>query len=101
MLYSTGPGTYQHGTTLTKKGGLMITKDRRFRGTDNENPGPGSYEVSIYIDMLMESLLIYLFEYILCIFYQPECYMINVLKNNCGVKPMTASLEMPLGGHKQ
>ncbi|XP_013412184.1 sperm-tail PG-rich repeat-containing protein 2 [Lingula anatina] len=42
-----GPGTYEFGSQLARKGGLMVTKDKRFRKEiKNEVPGPGAYEFS-------------------------------------------------------
>ncbi|KAK3090851.1 hypothetical protein FSP39_015224 [Pinctada imbricata] len=41
-----GPGAYDAKDSLVGKGGLMVTKDRRFRDSKAEGPGPGSYEFS-------------------------------------------------------
>ncbi|XP_060071490.1 sperm-tail PG-rich repeat-containing protein 2-like [Ylistrum balloti] len=41
-----GPGAYQHQEGINKKGGLMVTKDKRFKEIKAEGPGPGSYEFS-------------------------------------------------------
>ncbi|GFO23626.1 sperm-tail PG-rich repeat-containing protein 2-like [Plakobranchus ocellatus] len=40
-----GPGAYE-SPYHTGKGGLMVTRDRRFRQDMEEFPGPGTYEVS-------------------------------------------------------
>jgi len=40
-----GPGAYQHRDAMSKKGGLMIMKDKRFKELKSDGPGPGSYEV--------------------------------------------------------
>ncbi|KAK7501035.1 hypothetical protein BaRGS_00007915, partial [Batillaria attramentaria] len=39
-----GPGTYEAPNTLTGKGGLMVTHDKRFRQSIEDKPGPGAYE---------------------------------------------------------
>ncbi|KAK6187746.1 hypothetical protein SNE40_005703 [Patella caerulea] len=42
-----GPGAYDNNTnTLTKKGGLMVSRNKRFHNFKNEAPGPGTYEFS-------------------------------------------------------
>ncbi|KAL8580946.1 hypothetical protein ACOMHN_017513 [Nucella lapillus] len=42
-----GPGAYDSRATLEAKGGLMVTRDKRFRqGVNEETPGPGAYEFS-------------------------------------------------------
>ncbi|KAK3801535.1 hypothetical protein RRG08_066725 [Elysia crispata] len=40
-----GPGAYG-SQRQTAKGGLMITKDKRFKQDMDDFPGPGTYEVS-------------------------------------------------------
>ena len=45
MVILLGPGAYESKEGLTRKGGLMVTKDKRFRDLKSEGPGPGSYEV--------------------------------------------------------
>lgn len=45
-LENPGPGAYNSKDTLVKKGGLMVTKDKRFREIKEEGPGPGAYEFS-------------------------------------------------------
>jgi hypothetical protein len=40
-----GPGEYDMPSTQTRQGGLMVTKDIRFRPQKSEVPGPGNYEV--------------------------------------------------------
>lgn len=41
-----GPGAYEQKQTLVEKGGLMVTRDKRFRYEIEDKPGPGSYEFS-------------------------------------------------------
>ncbi|KAK7112355.1 sperm-tail PG-rich repeat-containing protein 2-like [Littorina saxatilis] len=41
-----GPGTYEAKATLHDKGGLMVTRDKRFRYTVEDKPGPAAYELS-------------------------------------------------------
>lgn len=41
-----GPGAYESKEGLARKGGLMVTKDKRFKDLKSEGPGPGSYEFS-------------------------------------------------------
>uniref|UniRef100_A0A8W8IEC1 Sperm-tail PG-rich repeat-containing protein 2 n=1 Tax=Magallana gigas TaxID=29159 RepID=A0A8W8IEC1_MAGGI len=41
-----GPGAYDSKEGLARKGGLMVTKDKRFKDLKSEGPGPGSYEFS-------------------------------------------------------
>ncbi|CAH1795521.1 unnamed protein product [Owenia fusiformis] len=41
-----GPGSYDFDSRLNKKGGLMVTKDNRFKEKINDMPGPGTYEYS-------------------------------------------------------
>ncbi|XP_046845366.1 sperm-tail PG-rich repeat-containing protein 2-like [Xenia sp. Carnegie-2017] len=43
---SPGPGKYDVPTTQTKQGGLMVTKDTRFKFKKSEVPGPGKYQLS-------------------------------------------------------
>lgn len=45
-LENPGPGAYNTRDTISKKGGLMVTKDKRFRDQKSEGPGPGAYEFS-------------------------------------------------------
>lgn len=41
-----GPGAYEAKETLVRKGGLMITRDKRFKQSIADMPGPGAYEFS-------------------------------------------------------
>ncbi|PIK59902.1 putative sperm-tail PG-rich repeat-containing protein 2 [Apostichopus japonicus] len=41
-----GPGTYNPPSKTEVKLGLMVTRDTRFKTLKNEDPGPGSYELS-------------------------------------------------------
>lgn len=40
-----GPGAYNTKDTITKRGGLMVTKDKRFKELKEDGPGPAAYEV--------------------------------------------------------
>ena len=40
-----GPGEYDIPSTQTQQGGLMVTKDIRFKPQKSDVPGPGNYEV--------------------------------------------------------
>ena len=48
MLFVSGPGQYDF-KEAAGRGGLMTTRQDRFRPIKNETPGPGSYEVG-YMD---------------------------------------------------
>lgn len=41
-----GPGAYDHKEGINRKGGLMVTKDKRFKEMKADGPGPGAYEFS-------------------------------------------------------
>ncbi|XP_048761282.2 sperm-tail PG-rich repeat-containing protein 2-like [Ostrea edulis] len=41
-----GPGAYESKEGVTKKGGLIVTKEKRFKEIKSEGPAPGSYEFS-------------------------------------------------------
>ncbi|XP_064618109.1 sperm-tail PG-rich repeat-containing protein 2-like [Liolophura sinensis] len=41
-----GPGTYESLKPTPMPGGLITTKDKRFKQASPENPGPGAYELS-------------------------------------------------------
>ncbi|KAJ8023074.1 Sperm-tail PG-rich repeat-containing protein 2 [Holothuria leucospilota] len=41
-----GPGTYNPQSQSEVKLGLMVTRDTRFKSIKNDDPGPGSYELS-------------------------------------------------------
>lgn len=45
-LENPGPGAYNAKDTISKKGGLMVTKDKRFKELKSDGPGPGAYEFS-------------------------------------------------------
>lgn len=42
-----GPGQYELKDG-SARGGLMTTREQRFKSSRNENPGPGSYEVCVW-----------------------------------------------------
>lgn len=42
-----GPGQYELKDD-SARGGLMTTREQRFKSSRNENPGPGSYEVCVW-----------------------------------------------------
>ena len=44
-----GPGTYKPKAGSREQGGLMVTKDRRFKDLKSEIPGPGTYEVTYLV----------------------------------------------------
>ena len=45
MRVVAGPGAYEAKQTLQPKGGLMVTRDKRFKYNADDLPGPGAYEV--------------------------------------------------------
>eukprot|EP01136_Pigoraptor_vietnamica_P037169 Opistho-1_new@104767 len=46
-----GPGAYEQKMPFTEKGGVFVSKDRRFKATAEVVPGPGAYELSpVYMD---------------------------------------------------
>ena len=42
-------------STQTQQGGLMVTKDTRFKQQKNEVPGPGNYEVRCAVEPKRQS----------------------------------------------
>ena len=62
FFFYLGPGAYNTKDTITKRGGLMVTKDKRFKELKEDGPGPAAYEVCFSTPII-----------------RPGCIIVNIL----------------------